>query len=441
MTRERRIYWAKAAAIGSVLPVLLLARSGGPVAGLAGVTGEGNCRQCHGGTALNGGPGSVAVEFPGALVYSPGVKQRLKVTVTDAAQSRFGFQLSVRQEGDLTKQAGSLAPADDNTQVICSARPFTTEARLPCPDNLPLQFVHHTRAGTQRSTWEVDWTPPATNVGTVTVWVAGNAANGDGTIAGDRIYTKSYPVQPAAGGGTPPAISFVVDAAGFQTTMAGGAFVTIGGTNLAATTRSWGAADIVDGALPTSLDGVRVSINSKPAAVTFVSPAQLNVVAQPDEAVGPVPVTVTTSAGTSSTFTAQMRPAVPAFFPWAQKYVVATRTDFSLVGPPNLFQGLATTPAKPGEVVILWGTGFGATNPAAPAGRVVTGTHNLVTGPAVRIGGLPAEYLGGALTAGYAGLYQIAVRVPASAPDGELAVVAEFPGASSPANMFLAVQR
>lgn len=63
------------------------------------------------------------------------------------------------------------------------------------------------------------------------------------------------------------------------------------------------------------------------------------------------------------------------------------------------------------------------------------------TPPLVRIGGLAAEYLGGALTPGSAGIYQIVVRVPDLAPAGDLAVTAEFPGAASPSNVFLTVQR
>lgn len=443
MERGRKVFWAQVAVIGAVVPILVWARSGGAEPGRAGVPGEGNCTGCHLGTALNGGPGSVAVAFPGGMQYTPGVTQRLTVTVADPAQRRFGFQLTARLAGDATRQAGSFAPIDANTQVLCSTPPFIVEALLPCPAAAPLQFVDHTAAAYSqgRSSFEFDWTPPATDVGPVTIYVAGNAANGDGNISGDRIYTRSFTLNPQAGGGAVPTVASAVNGASFQPVISPGAWVTIGGTNLSVGTRSWRADEIVGNVLPTALDGVSVTINSKPAVVAFISPTQLNVLSPPDTAAGPVPVVVTTASGASTAFTAQMQAVAPAFFPWNNRYVVATRADFSLVGPAGLFPGLTTTPARPGDVIVMWGTGFGATDPAAPEGRAVTGLHNVVTPPAVRIGGLPAEYLGGALTPGSAGLYQIVVRVPAAAPAGDLAVVAELPGAASPSNLFLTVQR
>jgi uncharacterized protein (TIGR03437 family) len=436
---KQRMFWALAA--GAAVPALLWALSGGPEPGLTGAPGELNCTRCHLGFPLNDPGGSVTVSFPGGMQYTPGVTQRLTVTVTDARQSRFGFQLSARLASDTARQAGSFSPIDNTTRVICSTPPFFVETPPPCPANVPLQFISHSLEGVNRGlpTYELNWTPPGTDVGPVTLYVSGNAANGDFSIAGDRIYTRSFTVAPAAG--APPTISQAVNGASFQPVISGASWVTVTGTNLASTTRVWRADEIVDGALPTSLDGVSVSVNNRPAAVFFISPEQVNVLPQPDDTTGPVPVTVTNAAGTSTTFTAQMQPLTPAFFPWEGKYAVATRTDFTLVGPPGLFPGLDTAPARPGEVVILWGTGFGPTNPPTPANRVITGAHALAAIPSVRIGGLPAEVIGAALSPGSAGLTQLAVRVPELAPSGDLAVVAEFPGAASPSNVFLTVQR
>lgn len=441
MQRKRKLFLAKVLALGALPPVILWSLSGGPEPGRAGVPGEGNCTFCHIG-ALNSGPGNVAVAFPGLLEYVPGAVQRLTVTVTDPQQVRSGFQLTARLAGDAATQAGSFTPADPETRVLCSTPPFIVQAPPPCPAGAPLQYIEHTAAGSApgNTTFAFDWTPPAENVGPVTIYVAANAANGDFSVFGDRIYTAAYTLAPAPPASGPPAISAAVQGASFQPAIAGGAWVSVLGANLAPATRAWRADEIVNGALPTALDGVSVSINNKPAAVSFISPTQINVLAQPDGAAGPVPVVVTTPAGTSAAFNVQMASVAPAFFLWENRYAVATRPDFSLVGPPNLFPGLVTTPARPGDVVILWGTGFGPTNPPAPVNRAIEGEHNLPTPPVVRIGGMQAEYLGGALTQGSAGLYQIAVRVPAAAPAGDLAVTAELSGAASPAEVFLAVQ-
>jgi uncharacterized protein (TIGR03437 family) len=78
-----------------------------------------------------------------------------------------------------------------------------------------------------------------------------------------------------------------------------------------------------------------------------------------------------------------------------------------------------------------------------PAGQIVdrNAVHNIATQPVIRIGGVAADYIGGALAPDYVGLYQIAVRVPPNTPDGELAVTAEMGGVASPSNVAITVQR
>lgn len=249
-----------------------------------------------------------------------------------------------------------------------------------------------------------------------------------------RVYARAEkPVVRIPGG--------VVNAASFREGFAPGSWVTILGTELAGVSRQWRAADIVAGKLPVELDGVEVRFNGKPGYVAYVSPGQINVLA-PEVSPGPVEIQLLRDGAPADPVRAEARPLDPAFFLWAGRYAVATRTNFtSLVAPEGLFPGLDTSPARPGEEIILWGTGFGPTDPPAEEGRVVSGERRLLHRPEIRIGDLQAEYLGGALTPGAAGLYQIAVRVPAAAPDGELPVVAAVGEARSPDNVFVAVKR
>ena len=102
---------------------------------------------------------------------------------------------------------------------------------------------------------------------------------------------------PAAAPPTVPA-NGVQNGASFQPGIAANSWVTIQGTDLAPQTDNWNSS-IVNGELPTSLDGVKVSMGGKAAYVYYISPTQLNVLA-PDLDPGPVPVTVTTPAGTSA---------------------------------------------------------------------------------------------------------------------------------------------
>jgi uncharacterized protein (TIGR03437 family) len=84
--------------------------------------------------------------------------------------------------------------------------------------------------------------------------------------------------------------------------------------------------------------------------------------------------------------------------------------------------------AKPGDIVVLWGTGFGATNPPVPAGTAVSGAPEAVTAPTVMVGGVAAEVVSTVLTTGNAGLYQVTIRIPPSMPAGPAAVQASVGG-------------
>ena len=99
-----------------------------------------------------------------------------------------------------------------------------------------------------------------------------------------------------------------------------------------------------------------------------------------------------------------------------------------------------TVPAKPGDTLILWGTGFGPTTPAAPVGQdpvagVLYYTADTVT---VTVGGINANVIYSVLS-GYAGLYQIAIQVP-SIPKGDQPIVATVGGVSSPSTTLITIE-
>jgi len=223
------------------------------------------------------------------------------------------------------------------------------------------------------------------------------------------------------------AITSVSDGASFRAGVASGSWVSIFGSGLSATTRLWTGADIQGTKLPVSLDGVSVTINGKAAAVEYISPGQLNVQAPQDSAAGPVQVQVTNASGTA-TGTATLQQYAPAFFTLPGKYAAAVHVDGTLTAPVGFFGGAATSrSAQPGEVVQIYGTGFGPTSPAVTAGQLFTGAPPLLdlSQLHIRIGGVPA-------TVQFAGLvvpgeYQINVVVPAL-PDGDQAITADIGG-------------
>src|SRR5579864_4073594 len=223
MDRTRKIFWAKAAVIFGAISLLIWAHEYGPDAGYSNVPGElGTCAQasCHIGTANNpANQGSVSVTFPNGLTYVPGVKQHLKVTVADPAttQKAWGFQLTARNSSGAKTQAGTFASSDANTLLMCAATNLSTELEVDysttqaqaCASSMPLEYIEHSLAGYTATkgpgsgVYQFDWTPPATSVGNIVIYVAGNAANGDLTPAGDHIYATTYTLTPSTGGGGP----------------------------------------------------------------------------------------------------------------------------------------------------------------------------------------------------------------------------------------------
>jgi uncharacterized protein (TIGR03437 family) len=240
---------------------------------------------------------------------------------------------------------------------------------------------------------------------------------------------------------SPPVITAVTDDAGYQQGISPGAWIAIFGTNLAYTTRLWKDSEILGGKLPTLLDGVSVTIDGRLAAVNYISPLQLNVQVPDDTATGPVPVAVTTPQGTA-TFTTTMQTVSPGLFMYPAanaRYVAAQHADYSIVGPPGLYPG-ASSPAKPGDVIILYTTGFGPTTPPIPSGQVVTSAAPVVNLSAITatIGGLPATVQWAGIT--MAGVWQLNVQVPLGAPTGDAAIVAQIGGKSTQGGAFVTVQ-
>ena len=275
-----------------------------------------------------------------------------------------------------------------------------------------------------------------------------------GTYNGNLTFTPTTPgyttpvtvpvtlVLSAAVPSPAPVITAVVNGASFSAnqSIAPNTYVTIVGTNLSTATNTWNNS-IVGGQLPTSLNGVTVTFSGLPGYISYVSPTQINVLAPPMS--GTASVQVNNNGATSSPLTVGAAPESPAFFELSGSQAIATRTDYSYAAKNGTIPGLTTTPAKPGDILILWGTGFGATNPAAPPGVVTpTGqTYSAAESLTVTINGVPATVYGVALTPGLAGLYQVAIQVPASLPNGDWQVIATMQdGYSSPTGVILTVQ-
>ncbi|MBI3209346.1 MAG: hypothetical protein HYZ37_10670 [Candidatus Solibacter usitatus] len=427
----------------AAVPVMLMGFSTGPPVARTGaaIDGNQNCTACHRTGTANDGVGRVGIT---SAAYTPGVKQKITIELTHPTAMRWGFEVTARLASDPSQKAGTFNPTSD-LRHVCGITGNGTAA--PCAATA-VEFVTHTQpatfAGTSGGhTWEFEWTPPSTNVGDVVFFAAGNASNNNGANSGDSIYTTSLTISPAGSGPRPSIVTGgVLEAFTAISGVTSHGFAAIYGSNLAGTVETWDNA-ISGGALPTVLGGVSVKINNKPAAIHFVSANQVNVLSPVDDATGDVSVVLTNANGDSNAMTVKRLAAVPAFYaPFGQNnrlFVTAVALDGTLLGKVGV-DSRVRRPARPGETIQLFGSGFGATNPVVPADRIVSGSPALVRKPTIQIGGTTVDFGGnGNLIA--AGLYQFNVTIPASLADGDHAITAMADGTASANTVFISVAR
>ena len=382
---------------------------------------------------------------------TPGVYTGTVTVTSGSSTATIGITLTVVTDSTLVLQAnpssltfsytqGGQTPAAQPLAVTVAGDSVIFSATITLSGSPGTSWLAVSPSGAATpATLQVSVNPknlnPGTYKGQITLLVQGVATSA-------QVIPVTFTVQPAA---PLPIISAngVVSAASLSGAIAPGAWVSIFGSSLSATTRPWNAGDFAGGKLPLQLDGVGVTINGKAAAVAYVSPTQINVLAPDETATGLVGVQVNAQAGSSNSVLALEQTAAPAFFQFranASVYVAGTHADGSLIaGPALVQQGTLGTPAKPGETIVLYGTGFGATQPSVSATALVPSPLPLanVQDLRVRIGGLDSTVVFAGLVA--PGLYQFNVVVPQVA-DGDQTVVAELRGLTTRPDLLVSVQ-
>jgi uncharacterized protein (TIGR03437 family) len=281
--------------------------------------------------------------------------------------------------------------------------------------------------------------------GSVGFTVSANSAStprlGAITIAGETILEA----QAGKGSSTAPMVAEngVLNGASFQseTGIASSTWFTVYGLNLANTSRIWQSSDFVGSQLPTRLDGVSVNVNGKPAYIYFISPMQINALAPDDATEAPVGVEVVTPQGKSVGTMVPRQRFAPAFFTFeagGRKYVSATHADGTSIGKPGLFPGMTTRAARPGDTILLFGTGFGPTTPPTAAGSMVSQPARVQTTPGILIGNVYARVQFAGLVS--SGFYQFNVTVPDVA-EGDQPVSAEIGATRSTGGVYITVGR
>jgi uncharacterized protein (TIGR03437 family) len=206
----------------------------------------------------------------------------------------------------------------------------------------------------------------------------------------------------------------IVNAADNQSGMlAANAIGTIYGANLAYSTAAITQNDIHGGVLPTVLgtSETQVFVNNYPADLYYVSPTQINFLVPPNLTPQSAVVQVVIDGLAGPAIQLTLSPAAPGLFQLDLQNAVATEADGSVL--------TLASPAKPGDIVILYATGLGEVTPPAIYGQLPTAAAPLVAGAnlAILLDGLavdPSAIYYAGVAPGFAGLYQINVTLPAS---------------------------
>jgi uncharacterized protein (TIGR03437 family) len=249
-----------------------------------------------------------------------------------------------------------------------------------------------------------------------------------------------------------PKITSVITASGFGgfDAAAPGSYIEIYGSDLAgAPGRAWAGADFTSGRAPTSLEGVSVTVGGVPAFVAFVGPNQINVQVPAGIPTGAeAPIVVTNRSGQSQAAFLAFWPnaagllAPPAFKVGDKQFVAAVRPNGQFVSNGGI-SGIPAAPARPGETIILYGTGFGPVTPstAVVAGQIAQGESQITTPLEFQFGSATATIGYAGLAPGLVGVYQFNLTVPADAENGDLRLQLFVNGQPLRQTLWIPVQR
>jgi uncharacterized protein (TIGR03437 family) len=239
-----------------------------------------------------------------------------------------------------------------------------------------------------------------------------NGINDSGVVVGtvfDGKTNHAYIGTPGPSSGAPkirtglPGAMKALALSGDRGGIAPGTWIEIYGENLAPGTRSWRTSDFRGERAPTALDGVSVTVGGVPAYVSYISPQQVNAFVPSTVTAGESQVVLTNGSGSTVPYPVYLSASSPSLF----------------TVPLDLISGYAvgiSQPVKPGDVIVLYGAGFGAVTPAVADGTVAPGPASLVASVSIsfadQTGNVAAKVLYAGAAPGLVGVYQFNVVVP-----------------------------
>jgi uncharacterized protein (TIGR03437 family) len=248
-------------------------------------------------------------------------------------------------------------------------------------------------------------------------------------------------LEPRCAAPSSPKIQAVVNGASFEPRLAANSMLTILGSGWTSgqIRRETLPLDLLDARFPLELACVGLRIGGVRAPVTFTSGSQINAQMPASLMPGPLRVEVISYPGQSVETRVEASGVpigqhAPAFFLDGSR-IIAQHADGARV--------TEKTPAARGEVVYLFGTGFGATEPLYQEGQIAESRAPLRDPISVRIAGTPlaaSDIIYAGLVPGFiSGVYEFAVRVPTNIAAGDSAVIIRIGGLETQAAAIISI--
>ncbi len=184
--KKQALLYASAILIFIITTSEILSSNG--KAGYTGSPNESTCITCHSGSPLNSGGGSITIttNIPNDQ-YAPNITYQITVTVSQNNVSLFGFGCE------------ALTATNNNGGTLIITDAGSTTLKTVLKNGVNRNNVVHTVLGganTNSKAFTFNWKAPSNNVGNITFYAAGNAANSNNASSGDFIYSTSKIITP-----------------------------------------------------------------------------------------------------------------------------------------------------------------------------------------------------------------------------------------------------
>lgn len=227
------------------------------------------------------------------------------------------------------------------------------------------------------------------------------------TVSGFTVLPWNYSASVA-----PPLIQSIVNAADGTSNIAPGGLISLFGQQLSPVNIASNEIPV-----PTALADSCLTVNGQPVPMLFVSPTQINA-QMPFQAAGNVTMILHTPGGVSDNFNTTVVPSAPSVFLASVKGVGSAVP--TILRNDNGEIVTASNPIHKNDVLIVYLTGLGITNP--PVGTGLPGPASPLASaivlPEVTLGGANVPVMFAGMAPGEVGVYQINAKVPPSVPSG-----------------------